>query len=87
MRKTVLNWEVEAMYQSIFRDIPGARRNDFVMERYSLFTQIEDESERSPALSELFESDNDTPNGEYSKINPMDFILYRPRFFLMKVRK
>lgn len=79
MRKNVLNWEIESMYQEIFRDIPGAKDNPFVMERYSLFMQIEDPYERAPALSEIFE-EKSAIKGEYSKLNPVELAHYKQRF-------
>lgn len=86
MRKIVLNWEVEAMYQALFRDVPSSRSNPFVMERYSLYTQIEDPSERAPALSALFDIE-DYSNVRCTHINPVDALHYRPKFFLTGVRK
>ena len=81
MRKIVLNWEVEAMYQALFRDVPRSRTNPFVMERYSLYAQMEDPSERAPALSALFDG-GDYVNARCTQINPMEAVHYKPKFWL-----
>ncbi len=69
----------------IIFEYPGAEDNAWLQHRVQAIAQIEDEGERAPPISDIFDERPDTPMHRcHTEIDPLESVGYRPYFFIRR---
>lgn len=86
--KTISDTTVFQAIQQILFENPEMKDNLWLSHRIQMITAIEDEGERAPPLSSIFE-DEASPvsgSGEKTDLNVIELMRYKPYFFIRRVR-